>query len=242
MEQEFDIVVFGATSFVGKILAGRMLSQLGSGGKVRWAIAGRSKARLNSLRDELGPQAVDLPILIADASDDESLQALCARTRVVVSTVGPYALYGEPLVRACVESGTDYCDLTGEVQWIRRMIQLYEARAKVTGARIVHCCGFDSVPSDLGVWFLQQQAVEKFGQPASRAKMRVRAAKGGLSGGTVASLMNVVREAASNKALRQELANPFSICPPEHRSVERQPDVKSAEFDPDFGVWLAPFI
>lgn len=242
MEQEFDIVVFGATSFVGRILAGRMLSQLGSDGKVRWALAGRSKARLNALRDELGPQAVDLPILIADASDDESLQALCARTRVVVSTVGPYALYGEPLVRACVESGTDYCDLTGEVQWIRRMIQLYEARAKVTGARIVHCCGFDSVPSDLGVWFLQQQAIEKFGQPASRVKMRVRAAKGGLSGGTVASLMNVVREAASNKALRQELANPFSICPPEHRSVERQPDVKTAEFDPDFGVWLAPFI
>lgn len=242
MEQEFDIVLFGATSFVGKILAGRMLSQLGVGQKVRWAIAGRSKARLNALRDELGPQAVDLPILIADASDDESLQALCAQTRVVVSTVGPYALYGEPLVRACVESGTDYCDLTGEVQWIRRMVQLYEARAKVTGARIVHCCGFDSVPSDLGVWFLQQQAAEKFSQPAARVKMRVRAAKGGLSGGTVASLMNVVREAASNKALRQELANPFSICPPEHRSVERQPNVKSAEFDPDFGVWLAPFI
>lgn len=254
MEKAFDIVVFGATSFVGKILAGRLLAQhSGSGegaegsdgsksGHLRWAIAGRSKARLNQLRDELGPAAVNLPILIADAGDDDSLRALCDQARVVVSTVGPYALYGEPLIRACVESGTDYCDLTGEVQWIRRMIQLYESRARVTGARIVHCCGFDSVPSDLGVWYLQQQAVERFGQPCQQVKMRVRAAKGGLSGGTVASLMNVIREAAANKALRQELANPFSICPPDHRSVERQPNVKGAELDPDLKVWLAPFI
>lgn len=248
MDKAFDIVVFGATSFVGKILAGRLLAQHGAGSDsdqsvtVRWAIAGRSKARLNALRDELGPAAVNLPILIADANDDDSLRALCDQARVVVSTVGPYALYGEPLIRACVESGTDYCDLTGEVQWIRRMIQLYEARARVTGARIVHCCGFDSVPSDLGVWYLQQQAIEQFGQPCQQVRMRVRAAKGGLSGGTVASLMNVIREAAANKALRQELANPFSICPPDHRSVERQPNVKGAELDPDLNVWLAPFI
>lgn len=246
MEPRYDIVLFGATSFVGRILVRRMAELHGFGAsdnsKVRWAIAGRSKAKLNRLKDDLGPAAVDLPMVIADASDEDSLAALCDQTRVVVSTVGPYALHGEPLVRACVDSGTDYCDLTGEVQWIRRMIQLYEDRAKSTGARIVHCCGFDSIPSDMGVWFLQQEAIKRYGQACERVKMRVKAAKGGLSGGTVASLMNVVEEAASNPALRKELANPFSLCPPDHRSVQRQPNVKLAEYDADLECWVAPFL
>lgn len=246
MEPRYDIVLFGATSFVGKILTRRMAERHGFGGsenaKVRWAIAGRSKAKLDRLRDELGPAAVDLPMVIADAADEDSLTALCEQTRVVVSTVGPYALYGEALVRACVDSGTDYCDLTGEVQWIRRMIQLYEDRAKTSGARIVHCCGFDSVPSDLGVWHLQQASIARLGQPCQQIKMRVKAAKGGLSGGTVASMMNLIQEAASNKALRKELANPFSICPPDHGSVRRQPNVSTAEFDQDLETWVAPFV
>lgn len=247
MEPRYDIVLFGATSFVGRILTRRMAERHGFGslddsGGVRWAIAGRSKAKLDQLKDELGPGAVDLPMVIADAADEDSLAALCEQTRVVVSTVGPYALYGEPLVRACVDSGTDYCDLTGEVQWIRRMIQLYEDRAKASGARIIHCCGFDSVPSDMGVWHLQQEAIARLGQPCQQVKMRVKAAKGGLSGGTVASLMNVVKEASSNKALRKELANPFSLCPPDHRSAIRQPNVKLAEFDPELESWLAPFL
>lgn len=242
MQSEFDIVLFGATSFVGRILSARMLETHGADGELKWALGGRSKARLDALKKELGAGAAHLPIVIADSGDEDSLTAMCDRTRVVVSTVGPYAFYGEPLVRACVESGTDYCDLTGEVQWIRRMIQLYEDRAKANGARIVHCCGFDSVPSDLGVWHLQQLAREKFGQPCSEVRMRVKAAKGGLSGGTVASLMNVVREAAANPALRRELANPFSLCPPEHRSATRQPNVKVAEYDLDAGSWVAPFI
>ncbi|SFR45342.1 Uncharacterized conserved protein [Marinobacter daqiaonensis] len=251
MDSGFDIVLFGATSFVGRIVTQRLAERHGfdgtkasgnDGKPVRWAIAGRSKARLDALRDELGPAGTDLPMIIADAEDDDSLRALCEQTRVVISTVGPYALHGEPLVRACVESGTDYCDLTGEVQWIRRMVQLYEERAKATGARIVHCCGFDSVPSDLGVWHLQQEAIDRFGTPCHQVKMRVKAARGGLSGGTVASLMNVIREASSNKALRKELADPFSICPPDHRSVQRQPNVKAAEYDSDFEVWVAPFV
>lgn len=246
MEPQYDIVLFGATSFVGQILTRRMAEQHGFGKtgseNVRWAIAGRSKAKLDRLRDDLGPAAVDLPMVIADAADEDSLAAMCEQTRVVVSTVGPYALYGEPLIRACVDSGTDYCDLTGEVQWIRRMIQLYESRAKASGARIVHCCGFDSVPSDLGVWFLQQEAIARLGQPCEQVRMRVKAARGGLSGGTIASLMNVVQEAASNKALRRELADPFSICPPDHGSVRRQHNVKSAEFDEDLESWVAPFI
>lgn len=240
--QQYDLVVFGATSFVGQILSHYLMTTFGVGGDVRWAIAGRSEGKLVNLKTDLGQDATNLPIVLADASDEAALRDLCEQTRVVISTVGPYALYGEPLVKACVETGTDYCDLTGEVQWIRRMIQTYEARAQASGARIVHCCGFDSIPSDMGVFFLQQQARAQFNMPCSRVKMRVKAAKGEFSGGTVASLMNVTKEAAANPALRKELANPFSLCPPEHRSAMRQPNVKSAEFDPDFGVWLAPFV
>lgn len=241
-QQPFDIVVFGATSFVGQILSRYLLETVGVDGEVRWAIAGRSEGKLLNLKTDLGMAAENLAILVADASDESSLRALCEQTRVVISTVGPYALYGEPLVKVCTELGTDYCDLTGEVQWIRKMIETYEDQAKASGARIVHCCGFDSIPSDMGVYFLQQQAKQTFGAPCTQIKMRVRTAKGEFSGGTVASLMNVAKEAASNPALRKELANPFSLCPPEHRSTARQPNVKSAEFDSDFDVWLAPFV
>ncbi|MEX0603419.1 MAG: saccharopine dehydrogenase NADP-binding domain-containing protein [Marinobacter sp.] len=241
-QQSFDIVVFGATSFVGQILSRYLLETVGVDEEVRWAIAGRSEGKLLNLKTDLGMAAENLTILTADAGDEASLRALCEQTRVVISTVGPYALYGEPLVKVCTELGTDYCDLTGEVQWIRQMIETYEDQAKASGARIVHCCGFDSIPSDMGVYFLQQQAKQTFGSTCTQVKMRVRTAKGEFSGGTVASLMNVAKEAASNPALRKELANPFSLCPPKHRSTARQPNVKSAEFDPDFDVWLAPFV
>lgn len=241
-EQRYDLIVFGATSFVGQILSRYLVETFGTGDKMKWAIAGRSETKLVNLKTDLGTAAKDLDVVIADANDDKALRDMCKQTRVVISTVGPYALFGEPLVKACVELGTDYCDLTGEVQWIRRMIQKYEDQAKKSGARIVHCCGFDSIPSDMGVFFLQQQAQETLGKPCYQVKMRVRTAKGEFSGGTVASLMNVAKEAASDPALRKELANPFSLCPPEHRSQTRQPNVKSAEYDPDFDVWLAPFV
>ncbi|AZT83945.1 saccharopine dehydrogenase [Marinobacter sp. NP-4(2019)] len=238
----YDLVVFGATSFVGQILTRYLLEAYGVGKSVSWAIAGRSESKLGKLKGDLGPEAAELPVIIADAASDADLQAMCDQTRVIISTVGPYALYGEPLVQACVRTGTDYCDLTGEVQWIRKMVERYEEEAKSSGARIVHCCGFDSIPSDLGVWFLQQQAEQTFGAPCRDVRMRVKAAKGGFSGGTVASMMNVAREAASDPKLRKELANPFSICPPDHRSTVRQPSLKTAEYDEDFGVWLAPFV
>jgi short subunit dehydrogenase-like uncharacterized protein len=160
----------------------------------------------------------------------------------VLSTVGPYALYGEPLVKACAETGTDYCDLTGEAQWIRRMIHGYEKAARRSGARIVHSCGFDSIPSDLGVHFLQQQAIERLGEPCTRVKMRVKAMRGGFSGGTVASVLNLVKEATSDPALRKELANPYSICPEGYAPGVRQPNVQSAQFDDDFDAWVAPFV
>ncbi|MAA66320.1 MAG: saccharopine dehydrogenase [Alteromonadaceae bacterium] len=239
---QFDIIVFGATSFVGQILSRYLIEQYGLDGNVKWAIAGRSEGKLVSLKADLGAPAADLDIIIADASDDAQLAAMCAQTRTVISTVGPYALYGEPLVKACCEQGTHYCDLTGEVQWIREMIIKYEAQAKASGARIVHCCGFDSIPSDLGVFFLQQQAAQQFGAACPTVKMRVKAAKGGFSGGTAASLINVAKEAAADPALRKSLANPYSICPTDFRPSRRQHNVKSAEFDADFDAWTAPFV
>jgi short subunit dehydrogenase-like uncharacterized protein len=174
---QHDIVVFGATSFVGRILCRYLLQTFGPGRDLRWAIAARSASRLQELRDSLGAAQADVPSIVADASDEAALRALCAQTRVVVSTVGPYALYGEPLVRVCAQSGTDYCDLTGEVQWIRRMIERYEDVARASGARIVHCCGFDSIPSDLGVHFLQQQARRRFSVGCAACAAHFRAAR-----------------------------------------------------------------
>ena len=234
-----DLIVFGATSFVGKILTRRLFEQFGAHGDLNWAAAGRSVARLEELRASLGPNAAKLPLLVAD---EAALRTMCLGTKAVVSTVGPYALYGETLVKVCAETGTDYCDLTGEAQWIRRMLSRYEDEARKSGARIVHSCGFDSIPSDLGVHFLQQEAIRRFGQPCCRVKMRVKAMRGGFSGGTVASIMNVLKEAAADPQLRKELANPYSLCPEGYAPQVRQPDVRFAEYDDDFKAWLAPFV
>ena len=241
---DFDIVVFGATSFVGQILCAYLATTYGINKKSEpsWAAAGRSESKLRALRDSLGPAASELALIVADANDESALRKLCSRARVVVSTVGPYALHGETLVRVCAQTGTDYCDLTGETPWIKRMIETYESQARESGARIVHCCGFDSIPSDLGVWFLQQQANKKFGKPCVNVKMRVKAMRGGASGGTVASLMNVVREAVADPELRKMLANPYSLCPPDYPTKTRQPSVRGAVFDKDFNAWSAPFV
>jgi short subunit dehydrogenase-like uncharacterized protein len=238
----FDVVIFGATSFVGQILARYMFEQFGVGGELRWAAAGRSRSKLEQVRQGLGRGAGKLELRVADAGDEASLRSLCADARVIVSTVGPYALHGEPLVRACAESGTDYCDLTGEVQWMKRMIDGYEAAARRSGARIVHNCGFDSIPSDLGVHFLQQHAQAKFGQPCETVKMRVRSMRGGFSGGTIASLLNVLKEVAADPALRKSLQDPYLVCPPGKTGRVRQANVSMAEYDADFDAWVAPFI
>jgi short subunit dehydrogenase-like uncharacterized protein len=238
----YDVVVFGATSFVGQILARYLFETFGIDGDLRWAAAGRSKPKLETVRSGLGRGAGKLPLLIADAADAAQLRELCANARVVVSTVGPYALHGEPLVQACTETGTDYCDLTGEVQWIRRMITRHEATARANGARIVHCCGFDSIPSDLGVHVLQQEALRRFGQPCGEVKMRVKAIRGGASGGTVASMLNLLEEISSNPGLRKELADPYSLWTDADKPKLRQHEVKFAEHDPDFDAWAAPFV
>ena len=238
----YDLVVFGATSFVGKILCRYLCEEFGAQRELKWCAAGRSTSKLEELRKSLGESAANLPLAVADAADEAALRKLCASARVVVSTVGPYALYGEPLIKACTELGTDYCDLTGEVQWIRRMLQRYEAAARQSGARIVNCCGFDSIPSDLGVHYVQHQAMQRFGAPCTRIKMRVKAMRGGFSGGTAASMMNLVKEAAADPALRKELTDPYSICPAGYAPQVRQPEVTSAQFDGDFNSWVAPFV
>lgn len=233
------LIVFGATSFVGQILC-RYLHELNHDGSLPWLMAARSEDKLKRLQQELGgPHAPDYRL--ADATSQTQLLALCEEAGVIVSTVGPCALYGEPLIKACVATGTDYCDLTGETQWIRRMIERYHAKAQESGARIVHCCGFDSIPSDLGVWFLQQQAQTKFGAYCQQVKMRVRTFKGGFSGGTVASMMNVAREAGKDPALRRELADPYSLCPPEQKPDVRQTKI-TASWDDDVSSWIAPFV
>ncbi|MEL6399370.1 MAG: saccharopine dehydrogenase NADP-binding domain-containing protein [Cyanobacteria bacterium J06607_6] len=238
----YDLVVFGATGFVGQILCRYLLTQTASSTPVRWAIAGRSATKLKALATALGPDAAPLPQLIADATDADSLHQLCTQTRVVVSTVGPYALYGEPLVQACVATGTDYCDLTGESQWIRRMIQRYETQAQAAGARIVHCCGFDSIPSDLGVYYLQQQSRTRFGEPCTRVKMRVVAAQGGVSGGTAASGLNLVKEAAADASLRESIRDPYSLCPDSDKVAAQPPPLIPVQYDPDFHAWVTPFV
>lgn len=239
---DFDVVVFGATSFVGKILCRYLFDQFGTNGELRWAAAGRSRSRLDSLRATLGDAADKLELLIADAADECALRQMCERTRVVISTVGPYALHGEPLVRVCTDTGIDYCDITGEVQWVRRMIDRYERRAAESGARIVHCCGFDSIPSDMGVFFLQRHARARFGEPCVDVSMRVKAMRGGFSGGTIASLSNAIGEIGADPALRKELANPYCLCPPDHPFTARQRQVRFAAYDPDFESWTAPFV
>ena len=243
MNERHDIVIYGATSFVGRILTRYMFEQYGVGRDVDWAIAARSADRLHALRAELGPDAARLPMIVADADDPKALEAMCLRSRVMVSTVGPYALYGEPLIAACVRAGIDYCDLTGEVQWIRRMIERYETEARASGARIVHCCGFDSIPSDLGVAFVQRECQRRFSATAERVKMRVRAMRGGFSGGTAASLLNVAKEVRANPALRRELANPYSLCVGVSNVADaRQSSMSSAAYDGDFQTWVAPFV
>lgn len=235
-----DIIVFGASSFVGRLLC-QHLWETHRESNLVWGIAGRSEEKLLALKSELGASDEQLPHFIADAGDDETLYELCNRCRVVVSTVGPYALHGEPMIRACVETGTDYCDLTGEVQWIRRMIMRYEVQARETGARLVPCCGFDSIPSDLGVYFLQEHIRAQHGQYAREIRMRVSKLKGGVSGGTVASMLNVYREASRSPGLRRELNDPYSLCPGNHPFRERQRQVH-LEYDHEYNSWMAPFV
>jgi short subunit dehydrogenase-like uncharacterized protein len=238
-QPSFDIVLFGATSFVGQILTRRLVERLGNDGDVTWAIAGRNGVKLAQVATDAGATVEQI---VADAADDEAMRRLAASTRVVVSTVGPYAMYGSPLVAAVAATGADYCDLTGEPHWMRAMIDAHQTEAVASGARIVHACGFDSIPSDLGVWFTQQQAFERFGEYCTSVALRVKAMKGGASGGTVASGLNMIEEARKDPELRKILGNPYALAPDGMRTGPRQPNVTVPQRDEASGQWVAPFI
>ncbi len=242
-ERAYDLVIFGATSFVGQIIVRHLVERTAKSDDVTaaitWAIAGRSVSKLATVAKDTGA-TVDQ--LVVDAENLSELQALAKRTKVIASTVGPYALYGSKLVQACAENGTDYVDLTGEPQWMQQMIDTHTDAAAASGARIVHSCGFDSIPSDLGVWYVQQQSIEQFGQACTQIGMRLAGAKGGASGGTVASLMNVVAEATKDKSLRNLLANPYALAPKHLRHGVGQPNVTVPTNDKLSGQWVAPFV
>ena len=238
--REFELVVFGATGFVGKLVCAYLLKEY-TEPNLSWAMAARSEAKLLELKQSLGEAASLIPVIVADSMDEESLLAMSERTAVLISTVGPYALYGDLLLQACVTCGTDYCDLAGEPQWIKRMLDLHAPAAQASGARIVNCCGFDSIPSDLGVKFLQERAQQQFGRYCDRVKMRVLVMKGGASGGTIASGINMYKEAAGNKALQEELKDLYSLCGEDYDRRLSQHDV-SVEYDEDFNAWTGPFV
>ena len=206
-QREFDVIIWGATGFTGRLVAEYYLKQYGLGGDLKWAMAGRSQTKLEQVRSSLGNN--DIPLLLADSHDPESLSALVKRSKVICTTVGPYAKYGNELVAACVENGTDYCDLAGETQWIRRMIDQHYAAAQKSGSRIVHCCGFDSIPSDMGTYFLQKEAKNQFGEYCQQVKMRLKSIKGGFSGGTFASMNNVMDEASKDPSVAKTIFNPL---------------------------------
>ena len=240
--REFDVVVWGATGFTGALVAEYLLAQYGVGGSLSWAIAGRNEDKLAALRNELGPEAESLPGIVADSFDEEKLAAMATNTRVVISTVGPYAKYGSPLVAACVAAGTHYCDLAGEAQWIRQMIDQHHDAAASSGARIVHCCGFDSVPMDIGVWFLQQEAKERHGAYCDSIAMFVKATRGGPSGGTIASVLNLIKEARADRNVARVLGDPYGLNPANERQGPDGPDQRNVRYDELPGTWTAPFV
>ncbi len=240
-ERELDVVVWGATGFTGRLVAEYLVERYGAGG-LRWALGGRNREKLEGVRQELGEGAGALPLIVADGADEEAMRALAGRTRVVCTTVGPYALYGEPLIAACARAGTHYCDLTGEVHWVRRMIDAHQDEAVASGARVVPSCGFDSIPSDLGVWFVQREMRARHGVATPHVKGRAAAFSGGFSGGTIASMLNMLEETGRDPEIRRLMADPYGLNPKDLRTGPDPGDRMKPTFDPDFDQWTGPFV
>jgi short subunit dehydrogenase-like uncharacterized protein len=235
---KFDIVVYGATGFTGQLVAEYLASHYRNDKQLKWAMAGRSMDKLKSVRDAIGAPA-DTPLIVADAGDAASLQAMIDQTRSVITTVGPYLLYGNDLVAACAASGTDYFDLCGETPWMRRMIDAHQATAQRSGARIMFSCGYDSLPFELGVFCCQETAKKLLGAPVSRVKGRIRAMKGTFSGGTAASGRALFEAAAKDPGLLALMRDPFSLTP--GFQGPKQPPGNKPMFDDDLQVWVTPF-
>ncbi len=241
MTKKYDLILWGATGFTGQIVATYLARHYGA--ELSWAIAGRNAQKLDGVRRNLGsihPNLANMPLLVADSQDRAALDGMVQQTRLIISAVGPYALYGTPLVESCVQHGVDYCDITGEVPWIRQNIVSFQARARETGARIVHCCGFDSIPSDLGVLLLQDEALARYGRSCHSIQFTLIGSSGGFGGGTVATLLNLLAEARKDRDLRRILANPYALVP--NHPGPRQEDQTGARWDADLQSWTAPFI
>ena len=233
MQREFDVIIWGATGFTGKLVT-RYMKQNYTDGNFKWAIAGRNPDKLAGLG------IPENRTLLADSNDKESMAQLVQKGRVVLTTVGPYARYGNTLVEACTKHGTHYCDLTGEVYWMRAMIESFNSMAKESGAKIVHTCGFDSIPSDLGAYFLQKAMIAKFGVPANHIKYRSVAFKGGVSGGTADSMIAMMEKAEEDPTVISIGEDPYAL-----NFLGRGPDsgdIATAFYDDDFEAWVAPFI
>lgn len=239
MRKPFDLILFGASGFTGRLVAEYLHRSYGKGGDLTWAIAGRNIAKLGALRDELG-NAESVPLLAADASDAAALNKLVRQAEVVITTVGPYQQHGQALVTACAEEGIDYVDLCGEPGWMAQMIPLLEPAARQSGSRIVFSCGFDSIPFDLGVVYLQDEALLRLGAPLQRVGGRVRTMKGGFSGGTAASLLATMEQMRNDADAARVMANPFALTP--GFSGPPQPDDEGASFDERAQAWTAPFV
>lgn len=240
MSRTYDLILFGASGFTGRLVAEYLFRTYGVAEQLKWAMAGRNPEKLRAVRSTIGNE--DIPILTADSLDPDSLDALCGQTRVLCTTVGPYAQYGSEVVAACVRQATHYCDLTGEVPWIRRMIDAHHETAQAKKLRIVHCCGFDSIPSEMSVLFLQGEAQKRYGAYCRHIKTGVKAASGGFSGGTIASLLNVLAEAEQDRRLYKMMFNPYGLNPADAQEGPDQPDLRSVVFDPHFKRWISPFL
>jgi short subunit dehydrogenase-like uncharacterized protein len=246
-DREFDVVLYGATGFVGQLTAGYLARNAPP--ETRIALAGRSAEKLERVRTELGAQAQDWSVVVADAGDADALAALARRTTVVATTVGPYAAHGMPLARACAESGTHYADLTGEVLFMRRTADELHDVAVRTGARIVHACGFDSIPSDLGVLVLHDRVGRENADELADTTLAVTAVRGGLSGGTFASMKGMLAEIASDPSARRIVEDAYSLSPARDKEPDvvnpgwvRESDLRKVVHDSDLGMWLAPFV
>ena len=239
-DKKYDLIIWGASGFTGRLVVEYLIGKYGIDGDLKWAVAARNQSKLEKVMAEIGAEKV--PMVIADSHDVASLNAMASQTKVICTTVGPYAKYGSELVAACIENGTDYCDLAGEVQWMRRMIDQHHEAAKAKGVRIVHTCGFDSIPSDMGVYFLQKKAKEQTGEVCQSIDMRVKAAKGSASGGTIASMKNISVEAQEDKSVYKFLFNPYSLCPEGEREGPDKPDLQKVIFDKISNSYIAPFI
>jgi short subunit dehydrogenase-like uncharacterized protein len=236
---KFDIVVYGATGFTGRLVAEYLAAHYKGDASLKWAMAGRSKDKLAAVRDAIGAPN-DLPLIVADASDPASLKAMVEQTKSVITTVGPYMLYGNELLAACVAAGVDYFDLCGEPIWMRQKIEQHEAAARESGARIVFSCGYDSLPFELGVFCAQEEAKNAFGAMVARVKGRVRKMEGTFSGGTAASMRAIVEATMKDLSLVTMLRDPFVLTP--GFDGPKQPLGNRPKYDEELQTWTAPFV